>query len=211
MCTSSATVFNLLRHGQVTGPAALNGKTDIALSKQGWQNMQTQLQHTAPPGIIISSPLARCAAFADNLALQLKLPVQVEQDLQECDFGEFDGIAFDELSEQWLQLADFWQHPYNNTLPNGESLQAFHERVAKVWQRLLAQHKGQNNLLICHGGVIRQILAQVLPVDWKNGAWYSQLNIGYASLTRITVADHPEATPRVEFIGRPVLDGSENE
>jgi alpha-ribazole phosphatase len=210
MSTSSVSVFNLLRHGQVTGPAALNGKTNMALSKQGWKNMQTQLMHSVVPDNIITSPLIRCSAFADNLAQQLNLPVQIANDLQECDFGDYDGIPFDDLSAQWLQLNAFWKSPYTNTLPRGEPLQAFHSRVSRVWQRLLNQHKGQNNLIICHGGVIRQILAQVLPVDWKNGDWYSQLNIGYASLTRITVAEHPQAKPRVEFIARPAFDGSTN-
>ncbi|QHJ11348.1 Putative phosphoserine phosphatase 2 [Paraglaciecola mesophila] len=200
---ASSTTFNLLRHGQVDGPAALYGKTDVSLSEQGLRAMQVHVQHLPNPDVIITSPRLRCQDFAENLADTLSVPLIIEDALQECDFGLYDGIPFDDLTDQWLELNDFWRNPMQSTLPEAESLEAFHHRVHQCWQRLITQHQGQNCLVICHGGVIRQILASVLAADWQSPKWYTTLQIGYASVSRISIAEYQHATPVVNFIAKP--------
>lgn len=197
------TQFDLLRHGQIDGPAALYGRTDVPLSRNGWVQMYQQTNRLTQLDNVISSPLRRCENFATALANEYELDVQIESDMQECDFGEWDGIKFDDLSQQWPLMTSFWQDPKHVTPPQGESLETFHNRVIACWQSLLIQHSGQKNLLVCHGGVIRQILAHILPTDWRSGEWYSQLQLGYGSLTRIVIPDYPDAKPRVTFIGLP--------
>ncbi|MDN4503078.1 histidine phosphatase family protein [Alteromonadaceae bacterium BrNp21-10] len=207
--SSTPTQFTLLRHGQVEGPAALYGSTDVSLSELGWQNLQQQIQTMPRPDRIISSPLLRCRQFAEHAAVHWAVPLVIEDDLRECDFGELDGVAFDAIHHEgdpgsWRLLEAFWASPLDCTLPGAESLTDFHQRVSACWQRLLLSYRGQQNLLICHGGVIRQILAQILPVDWRSGQWYSQLNIGYASLTDIVIAADEQAKPMVNCIARPL-------
>ncbi|MGY0638075.1 MAG: histidine phosphatase family protein [Paraglaciecola chathamensis] len=200
---ATPTTFNLLRHGQVDGPAALYGKTDVPLSQQGLRAMQAQVQHLPNADVIITSPRLRCRLFAETLAQTLSAPLIIEDALQECDFGLYDGIAFDDLTDQWLELNDFWCNPMQSTLPEAESLEAFHRRVHQCWQRLMSQHQGKNCLVICHGGVIRQILASVLAGDWQSPNWYTALQIGYASVSRISIAEYQHATPVVNFIAKP--------
>jgi alpha-ribazole phosphatase len=200
---SNVTQFDLLRHGQIDGPPALYGRKDVALSSDGWEQMYQQTSRLHNLDNIISSPLRRCHDFAKEFAAEHQLALQIESGIQECDFGEWDGIKFDDHSQQWPLMTSFWQDPDHNTPPQGESLETFHNRVISSWQSLCIQHNGQNNLLVCHGGVIRQILAHILPTDWRSGEWYSQLQIGYASLTRIIIPAYPEAKPSVAFIGLP--------
>jgi alpha-ribazole phosphatase len=200
---ANVTQFDLVRHGQIDGPPALYGRTDVALSRDGWEQMSLQTHRLQNLNNIISSPLRRCHDFAKSLASDRRLTLQVEPGMQECDFGEWDGIKFDDHSQQWPLMTSFWQDPDHNTPPQGESLDTFHNRVVTCWQSLCKQHKGQNNLLMCHGGVIRQILAHILPTDWRSGEWYSQLQIGHASLTRIIIPAYPNAKPSVAFIGLP--------
>jgi alpha-ribazole phosphatase len=200
---SNVTQFDLLRHGEVDGPTALYGRTDVALSREGWQQMLQQTNRLQNIDNIISSPLRRCQDFAKELASDHELTLQIEAGIQECDFGEWDGIKFDDHSQQWPLMTSFWQDPDHNTPPQGESLETFHNRVVTSWQSLCKQHSGKNNLLVCHGGVIRQILAHILGTDWRSGVWYSQLQIGHASLTRIIIPAYPEAKPSVAFIGLP--------
>jgi alpha-ribazole phosphatase len=199
----NVTQFDLLRHGQIDGPPALYGRTDVALSRDGWEQMFQQTGRIQDLDNIISSPLRRCRDFAKELAADHRLKLQIEPGIQECDFGEWDGIKFDDHSQQWPLMTSFWQDPDHNTPPQGESLETFHNRVVTSWQSLCKQHSGKNNLLLCHGGVIRQILAHILPTDWRSGEWYSQLQIGYASLTRIIIPAYPDAKPSVAFIGLP--------
>ena len=197
------TVFNLLRHGQINGPAAIYGKTNVLLSEQGRRAMHAQVQQINRPDIIVTSPLSRCLVFAEQLANELDVPLIVEDALQECDFGLYDGVPFDDLREQWLALSNFWENPFHCTLPAAETLEVFHQRVINCWQRLSTELIGQNNLLICHGGVIRQILADALSSNWQQGAWYSKLQVGYASLSRISIAEYEQANPVVDFIAKP--------
>jgi alpha-ribazole phosphatase len=204
------TQFTLLRHGQIDGPPALYGRTNVALSRKGWTNMQRQTSRLANLDNIISSPLRRCHDFSKVLASEHQLKLQVEPGMQECDFGEWDGIKFDDNSQQWPLMTSFWQDPDDNTPPQGESLETFHNRVITTWQLLCNQHSGKNNLLVCHGGVIRQVLAHILQADWRSGEWYSQLQIGYASLTRIIIPAYPDAKPSVAFIGLPADFGGNN-
>jgi alpha-ribazole phosphatase len=197
------TQFDLLRHGKVDGVPALYGRTDVPLSRSGWEQMQRQTHRLEQLDNVISSPLRRCKDFAKEIASDHGLKLQIESDIQECDFGEWDGIEFDDYSQQWPLMTSFWQEPNQNTPPQGESLETFHNRVVTSWQSLCERHSGKSNLLVCHGGVIRQILAHILPTDWRSGDWYSQLQIGHASLTRIIIPAYPEAKPSVAFIGLP--------
>jgi alpha-ribazole phosphatase len=199
------TQIDLLRHGSIDGPAALYGKTDVCLSEEGLKQMHSQVRNLCDPypDNIISSPLRRCKEFADELALDHQLPLHIEDGFRECDFGEWDGIKFDNTSQQWPLMTSFWQDPSHNTPPQGESLKAFHQRVVAAWDKLIEQFSQDYSLVICHGGVIRQILAHILPIDWQDGSLYSQLNIGYASLTRITVPNFAGAKPLVNFVGLP--------
>lgn len=198
------TQIDLLRHGKVDGPAALYGRTDINISKQGLQQMQQQVENLAQPDLVVTSPLRRCKIFAEHTAARNDVPLHIEDSFSECDFGEWDGIQFDDQSQQWPLMTTFWQDPLHNSPPQGESLEHFHTRVVKAWQNLLTEHPGKYTLMVCHGGVIRQILAHILPADWRDGAWYSQLQIGHASLTRITMPTCENAKPIANFIGLPV-------
>ncbi|GLR71611.1 alpha-ribazole phosphatase [Agaribacter marinus] len=201
------TTIDLLRHGDVAGKSALYGHTDVALSDDGWQKMQSQTESLPIPDVIISSPLSRCYAFAKNTGNTKLIPVQTSNDLMECNFGRWDGVAFDDLhgnlQNEWPLLDAFWQSPSTNTPPQGEALAAMYQRVCKGFTDICQQYKGQRVLVVSHGGVIRQIVASILGIDWQGGDLYQQLSIEYASLTRIVILDVPNAKPILKFIGKP--------
>jgi alpha-ribazole phosphatase len=80
---SNVTQFDLVRHGQIAGPPALYGRTDVALSRDGWQQMHLQTSRMCNLDNIITSPLRRCHDFAKELASDNQLTLQVETDMQE--------------------------------------------------------------------------------------------------------------------------------
>ncbi|MBU2979621.1 histidine phosphatase family protein [Alteromonas sp. C1M14] len=198
-------IIDLLRHGSVEGEPALYGRTDVPLSPRGKAQMLAHLPVLKTVDNIISSPLIRCLSAAEAIGHLVKAPVNPLPSLQECDFGELDGVPFDHLQSQWPLLEAFWQQPAKATLPQAESLPLFHERVLNGWQQILSQD-GKHLLVVSHGGAIRQILAHLLGINWTQPALYQQLAIGYGSRTRITIDDHPNALPVVRYIG---LEGNE--
>jgi alpha-ribazole phosphatase len=202
------TRIDLLRHGKVAGPPALYGRTDVAVSSDGEQQLWRAVQSVSPEQVI-TSPLQRCRVFAEAFARRQQLPCRIEADLQEVDFGRWDGVPFDDLyaePEEWQRIEAYWQAPGVHAPPEGESLVQAHQRVGLCWQHLQQQLQGKHSLVVCHGGVIRLLLAHVIPADWRDGRWFSALDIGYASLTRIEISDMPDAVPVVRFIGLPVME-----
>lgn len=153
--------LDLLRHGETELGGGLRGSLDDALTAKGWAQMRAAVIAQGPWERLVSSPLQRCARFADDLGAQLNLPVTLEKDLQELHFGAWEGqsaVALMETDAEGLGL--FWADPYSFTPPEGEPVSAFSDRVLGAVSRLQQAYSGEHVLLISHGGVMRLLLAQ---------------------------------------------------
>lgn len=198
--------ITLVRHGKVNGKPALYGHTDIELSAQGQQDLRrtlTRLHEREPVIQIITSPLIRCATLASLVAQEQQIPLRIEPALKEMNFGIWDGIAFDELVNDWQALENFWQSPHSAHAPGGETLADFAARVINAWENLLPQLDAGHHLIVCHGGVIRIVLAHLLGIDWGNPRLFKQLQVDYASHTRVEIDAHPDAAPIIKWIAAP--------
>lgn len=152
--------LELLRHGE-TEIGGFRGSLDDALTAHGWAQMRAAVAERGGWKRIVSSPLQRCARFAEELAQARQLPISYMAELQELHFGDWEGRSAAQLMETDERgLGLFWNDPYGFTPPNGEPLQAFAERVHAALGRLYAEHAGERLLLVVHGGVIRLLLAQ---------------------------------------------------
>ena len=173
--------LDLLRHGETELGGGLRGSLDDALTANGWQQMRDAVAGQGPWDRLISSPLQRCALFAQELGTQLDLPVSLEPDLQELHFGAWEGQSAAALMDTDAEgLGLFWANPYGFTPPEGEPVIQFSERVLGAVARLHQAYAGQRVLLISHGGVMRLLLAearglpreQLLNVEVGHGALF---------------------------------------
>jgi alpha-ribazole phosphatase len=198
-------IITLIRHGKVDGPTALYGHTDIPSSVDGIRELQNNIGHIHsknPISHIVSSPLIRCAVPAREFSHTNHLPLHIADGLKEMHFGHWDGIPFEQFSDEyWQSLNRFWDTPASAHAPDGESLKEFAERVIHSWKNL-EEKSAQHQLVICHGGVIRIIIAHLLNLDWTNASLFRQLHIDYASHTQIEIAIHQNALPIVKYIGQ---------
>jgi len=196
--------IDLMRHGAVIGDTGLYGRTDIALSEQGWLQMQQSVNIDLQYQKVVSSPLQRCLRFAEAYSSKDNLNLTTEPLLQEMNFGLWDGYSFDQLQHCWADLEKFWQNPLKVTPPEGEALSEFHQRTMQAWDELLQLCRGSQALIVTHAGVIRMILAQLLHVDWTSAEYYQRMRIDYGSITRIQVLyTENNIYPQIRFIGRP--------
>ncbi len=178
----------LLRHGKTLGKPALNGHSDVAVDETIQRNIADALLQKYTFNQVYSSPLKRCHRVAELITDQRpELNLEVDPRLKEQYFGEFDGVAFDDLTPYWNQLEQFWQNPAQCTLPQAEPLQEGFERVIAAWEQI-AQQCDQDTLIIAHGGPIRYILAHVLGLDWQNSKLYTTLSIQNQSITHIQLS-----------------------
>lgn len=175
-------VLDLLRHGETEQGGGLRGSIDDALTAHGWQQMRDAVAERGGWDRIVSSPLQRCRLFAEALAAERQLPLSLEPGLQELHFGDWEGRSAAELMETDERgLGLFWADPYGFTPPNGEPVLAFSARVLGAVERLQAAYAGQRLLVVCHGGVMRLLLArarglpreQLLSVEAGNGSLFT--------------------------------------
>ncbi|MDH0748252.1 alpha-ribazole phosphatase family protein [Pseudomonas sp. GD03842] len=186
--------LDLLRHGETEHGGGLRGSLDDALTPLGWQQMQDAVSVGRDWDRIVSSPLQRCARFAEDLAAKLGVPLHLEADVKELHFGDWEGLSTAQLMATDAEgLGLFWENPYTFTPPNGEPVKAFSERVTEAIQRLYAAHQGERVLLICHGGVMRLLLAlargvpreQLLQVVVGHGERFSLQVDAQGTLTEV--------------------------
>lgn len=174
--------LDLLRHGETELGGGLRGSLDDALTAKGWQQMRDAVVAQGPWDRIVSSPLQRCARFAEELGARLSVPVSVEKALQELHFGAWEGQSAAALMQTDAEgLGLFWADPYSFTPPEGEPVSDFAARVLGAVSRLHQAYAGERVLLISHGGVMRLLLAQarglpreqLLNVEVSHGALFS--------------------------------------
>lgn len=151
----------LLRHGATLLPDRYCGSRDIALSEAGYAAMQTAVADRRWHRIV-SSPLQRCAAFAQTLAVRHKLSCVIDERWRELHFGDWEGRSAAELQEQdAAALGRFWRDPLAHPPPNSEPLPALRCRVLGAWRELLESASAEQDVLVVtHGGPIRVLLAE---------------------------------------------------
>lgn len=186
----TTTLIDLIRHGEPVGGQMFRGSKDDPLSENGWQQMRAAVNRQDHWDVIVSSPMARCRHFAKELAAQQGVPLHIEDRLREIGFGEWEGLTAGQVQKQYGdQLDKFWQDSVNVIPPGAEPVPAFSQRVLagfEHWQNALA---GQRVLVVCHGGVIRMVLASILGIPLETS--FTGFAVPYACRSRIQI-DHSE-------------------
>lgn len=178
--------LTLLRHGETTSPKSLNGATNVDLSIKGQQQMLAACNTLSDIDYVSSSPLQRCERVANIMAKKWKVPYEIHHDLQEMNFGDWDGILFDTLFEKYPDdMSQFFNDPWQTNVPNGEQVESFYNRLDKVWLAHIALEK--NALLVCHGGVIRYLISKVLGMPRTGSKHINSLKIDYAAIVQINI------------------------
>ncbi|SON53413.1 histidine phosphatase family protein [Vibrio tapetis] len=183
----TTTHIELLRHGLPEGEACFRGHTDFLLTAEGLNQMRSAVNGGELPDVVLSSPLLRCRKFALEYSEQSGCPLVMNADFKEIHFGDWDGKPKQEIWDtQQEALTQFWASPWQNTPPNGETVESYDQRIESAWAAMLEEHKGKKILLVTHGGVMKQIIRQVLQLA-KNEVYLQRLTIPYAAKIKITV------------------------
>ncbi|MHB8453662.1 MAG: histidine phosphatase family protein [Acidiferrobacterales bacterium] len=179
----TGTYFDLLRHGETMGGNRYRGSRDDALTAEGWKQMRQALGEDRPWTRVVSSPLIRCRAFAEDFAKRHSLAIEIESRLREIHFGDWEGKTAEELLVTDREhITRFWEDPERYPPPGGEEFATFRKRVLETWQQMTAHVAHEHFLIVTHGGPIRVILGQVLGLDWSAAM---QLPVPHAHFLRL--------------------------
>ncbi len=181
-------VIDLLRHGVTERPGDLAGRTDVALSEEGWRQFERQTAGRTWAAVV-TSPLRRARDAAERLASARGIRVDIDPDWQEIDLGDWDGRPLAELRADAATaalLAKFYRDPTTAEPPNGESFGSLSARVARALGRLADLES--DALVVAHAGSIRTALS--LATSIPLGALWG-IRIKPATRVRLHVARDP--------------------
>lgn len=122
----------------------------------------------------------------------------VEPGLVEQDFGAWQGRPLAEFAGR-DGAHPFWPLGGSHTPPEGESFETLQCRVGETIERLAADHRGRDVVIVAHGGSIRAATAHALDLAPDQAL---NLSIDNISLTRLE--RHPRAWRVVSVNEAPV-------
>ena len=179
----------LIRHAaHVELGRTLSGRRrDIALSEDGLQQAEivADLLAVEPLDAVYSSPRERAWYTARELAERLGQKVRPSDGLDEVDFGEWTGLAFDALEGDpgW----DEWNTARASARPpGGESMAEAVERSVAEVQRIALEHRGGTVAAVSHCDIIRGLIAYYLGLPLDN---LLRFDVDPASVSRLVVGD----------------------
>ncbi|UCD15199.1 MAG: alpha-ribazole phosphatase [Candidatus Omnitrophota bacterium] len=163
-----ATKIILIRHGQTdyTIQKKYCGSTDIDLNEEGRRQAEKLSKELNAKDIskVYSSDSQRSFNFAKIVFKDT--PVEKTPDLQEMNFGVFEGLTYGEIMKKYSDVYQKWlNNPCDITIPGGESLNEMAKRVRRTLTRILSVNKDKTVAIVTHGGPIKTILCNVLNLS----------------------------------------------
>ena len=157
----------LLRHGQteLSRQRRYSGRGDPELTDIGRRQAADAARYLSQKGgiaAVVSSPLQRARATATAAADALGLPVQVDDDLIETDFGEWEGLTFLEAAQRHPDVHGRWLRDTGLRPPGGESFDDVAARVHRVRDRIVADYGPSTVLVVSHVTPIKTLLRLAL-------------------------------------------------
>lgn len=178
--------LHLLRHGKPARPGLLMGaRTDGAPTPEG---IAACIAQAADLGIerIVASDLRRCRLAGDAIGAHLALAPAIDPRWRELDFGDWDGMAADQVDAD--ALGRFWNDPDLCPPPGGEGWSALVARVSTA----IADLAPRPTLVVTHGGTIRAALHLLCGFD-RQRLWAFDLPYGVLVSLRVWRGAHPGA------------------
>ncbi len=198
----SATRVVLCRHGE-TDPSALGrfcGELDAGLSPRGAAEADALAAALVGelPVALFTSPARRARETAERIGSRLGLEPIVEPRLREIDFGELDGLPFEEVEARWPELYGEWlRAPTRVQFPGGECYRDLRRRAVDALADVTALHPGRTAVIVTHAGVIRALIATWLSLPDEA---VFRIDQRYAS---VNVVDWPDGTPVLRLLNGP--------
>lgn len=157
----------LLRHGATEW--ALNGRhtgrTDLPLLPEG----EAEARALAPLlaehrfNAVFTSPLQRARRTCELAGLGAQ--AEIEPDLREWDYGDYEGITTADIRRSVPDWTVF-SHP----CPDGESIDQVRERCERLIERCLLRADGGKVALFAHGHILRSLAGCWLGLGVQGGA-----------------------------------------
>lgn len=172
-----------IRHGETLLNAARTIQpADTPLAPRGLEQAERVAERvlTLKPAAILTSDMPRAWQTAEAISRKTGLTPITTPLLWERNFGDLRGRHYDTLSFNAMEMLE--------APANGESMQAFHERVAEALSHAAKLRETLDGplIVVSHGLVIRVLLEHYIAM----GDHPLPERIGNTAITRVS-AQHP--------------------
>lgn len=190
----------LVRHGETewNRQKRYQGQTDTELNTTGIRQAGKTAERLAQEkiSVIYCSDLRRARQTAEIIASKQSERIDIRESplLREMDFGDYEGLTFDEMDEQYrliFSASPSWRSrgPYVRS-PNGESIADLAARVEQFSTSTLEHHPSNDTVLIAaHGGTIQVLVCHLLGISLDH--WW-QIRISGAAVSILET--YPQGT-----------------
>ncbi|HEV2427545.1 MAG TPA: histidine phosphatase family protein [Acidimicrobiales bacterium] len=164
---STATRVVLIRHGDsmvnalgiVGGIRSCTGLTDLGRAQaDALADRLVKSRELMGASAVYTSVLPRAIETAQRLSRGLPdVELVADCDLCELHPGDADGLTWAQYLERY-GAPDWGSHPDAPFSPNGESWSGFFFRCRDAFARLAERHRGEQVVVVAHGGVVEQAM-----------------------------------------------------
>ncbi len=183
----------LVRHGEAAnvtdGVFRYNGHIDVAVSPRGTRQIEKVAQYLRGKAIsaVYSSDLQRARSGAEAIARHHGLSVQALSEFREIKMGVWEGLTYEEIQQRYpdeveRKFSEFVRY----RVPGGENLIDVQNRVIPRIRALVRVHKGQEIVLVGHGGMNMVLLCDAMNLKLDN---FFRITQGNACLNIIDYFD----------------------
>lgn len=176
----------LVRHPETEANVAgrFVGRGDSPFTRTGRQQLRRTPAKVArfAPDTLWSSPLRRTLTLAERAGALAHLTVQCDERLVELDFGQAEGMRYEDIAEAGLPFN--YRDGEQPVAPDGESRGDLERRAAAFLDEVVA--RGGRHAVVTHGGVFRASLVHLLGLSTSD-IW--AFHIHNAQLAYLRVSD----------------------
>lgn len=197
----------LVRHGECLGAGTYIGRgSDVPLNDQGIKQLYkvadilTSINENRAIDFLYSSPMIRAKDSAEILSEKLKLPIDILYGIEEIDFGDWEGLSYNDLEQESPDKLKKWlNNPMEISPPVGETLKDLQKRTYNATDFLnekIIDTKEWNIVLVSHRGPLVLMILRYLKLDFE---YYWNFRIDRGSVSKVKL--YPRFT-ELEFLNR---------
>lgn len=171
----------LVRHGQTqwNKEQIFRGSKDIELDKTGRKQAEALGERLKSRKIdaIYSSSLKRAMATAEAIARLQGLPVMVGPGLVDMSFGEWEGMAHQEVRQKYPKQYQVWrENPWKVKIPGASNIRDIQAQSMKAIRGLVEDNPLESTVVVVtHRVILKLILMKMLNME-PEGFWNIKLS-----------------------------------
>jgi probable phosphoglycerate mutase len=159
----------LARHGETEWNVGqiFRGRIDVDLNQTGMEQARLLGQYLSKRKIeaVFPSPLKRALKTAEAIAGPHHLKVEVSLGLIDFDFGQWQGLAMEQVIARYPELHRQWlDSPDRVTMPEGERLDDVKNRALVVVNESIERYEN-TVVLVSHRVVHKVLICALLGLD----------------------------------------------